>query len=160
MKKMTFNVKNGNVKIDDYPIELSSFEIFTSSEFYKTHPQFTKIGKFYFSKNDIEWEGQNFIVEFRPAIFSFNPSLFLTSKDGDFYQLLKDWDKRASLKNLEEEERRLTEWVQNKFSRNNMGKINKPPYGTKWTYEWGEITVQSNERSFDCGIYIEWNLNL
>ena len=30
MKKMTFNVKNGNVKIDDYPIELSSFEIFTS----------------------------------------------------------------------------------------------------------------------------------
>jgi hypothetical protein len=41
-----------------------------------------------------------------------------------------------------------------------MGKINKPPYGTKWTYEWGEITVQSNERSFDCGIYIEWDLNL
>ncbi|MFB4486288.1 hypothetical protein ACE3IQ_03195 [Enterobacter hormaechei subsp. steigerwaltii] len=156
MKKMTLNFKDGSIKIDGYSIELSSFENFTSSEFYKAHSEFTRIGKFYFAKDDIEWEGQNFIVELRPAVFSFNSSLFLTSKDGDFYQTLKDWELRASLKNLKDEERRLTDWIQNKLSKEKMVKISTPPYGVTWNFEWGELTVQSNERSFDCGIYIEW----
>ena len=115
MKKMTLNFKDGSIKIDGYSIELSSFENFTSSEFYKAHSEFTRIGKFYFAKDDIEWEGQNFIVEFRPAVFSFNSSLFLTSKDGDFYQTLKDWELRASLKNLKDEERRLINFPKRKW---------------------------------------------
>ncbi|MGS6399389.1 hypothetical protein ACVGXU_14130, partial [Enterobacter hormaechei] len=73
-----------------------------------------------------------------------------------FYQTLKDWELRASLKNLKDEERRLTDWIQNKLSKEKMVKISTPPYGVTWNFEWGELTVQSNERSFDCGIYIEW----
>ncbi len=53
MKKMTLDFKDGIVKIDGYTVELSSFENFTSSEFYKTHSEFTRIGKFYFAKDDI-----------------------------------------------------------------------------------------------------------
>ena len=28
----------------------------------------------------------------------------------------------------------------------------------QWRHEWGNIVVQSNEKSFDCGVYIEWNV--
>ncbi len=89
MKKMTLDFKDGIVKIDGYTVELSSFENFTSSEFYKTHSEFTRIGKFYFAKDDIEWEGQNFIVEFRPAVFHSIHLFFLQVKMAIFIKHLK-----------------------------------------------------------------------
>ncbi|WP_320759913.1 hypothetical protein, partial [Enterobacter roggenkampii] len=111
-----------------------------------------------FSIDNIEWKDQTFILELRPSVFSFSPSIFLTSKNGNFYKTLWDWDKRANLRNLSEEEQRLTAWVESEINSRPKLKISTPPYGTQWHHEWGSIIVQSNERSFDCGIYIEWNV--
>ena len=71
---------------------------------------------------------------------------------------LWNWDKRANLRNLSEEEQRLTAWVESEITSRPKIKIRTPPYGTQWHHEWGSIIVQSNEKSFDCGIYIEWNV--
>lgn len=43
-----------------------------------------------------------------------------------------------------------------KYPNNYKGELKDPPYGHVWEFSWGEMTVQSNERSFTCGIYIEW----
>ncbi|MBS2288226.1 hypothetical protein KFZ19_26990, partial [Salmonella enterica subsp. enterica serovar Typhimurium] len=69
-----------------------------------------------------------------------------------------EWDKRASLSNLSDEQQRLTVWVENEITSKPNLKINNPPYGFQWRHEWGNIVVQSNEKSFDCGVYIEWNV--
>lgn len=118
----------------------------------------TKIGSFYFAIDNIKWKDQVFILELRPSAFSFTPSLFLTSKDGSFYKTLNDWDKRASLSNLSDEQQRLTAWVESEITSKPKLKITNPPYGFQWVHEWGSIVVQSNEKSFDCGIYIEWKV--
>ncbi len=91
-------------------------------------------------------------------MFSFSPSIFLTSKTGNFYKTLGDWNKRANLNNLSEEEQRLTAWIENEITSHPKLKIITAPYGIQWDHEWGRIIVQSNEKSFDCGIYIEWNV--
>lgn len=158
MTEMKLDANNGFVTINNHPIELNNIETFKKSKFYKLFSPFTPIGPFYFAIDNIEWKDQMFILELRPAVFSFSPSIFLTSKGGDFYKTLGDWDKRASLHNLSEEQQRLTAWVENEITSISKVKINKPPYGIQWDHEWGRIIVQSNEKSFDCGIYIEWNI--
>lgn len=64
--------------------------------------------------------------------------------------------KRANFNVLIDEEKRLYEWVMKKYPNDYKGELKDPPYGHVWKFSWGEITVQSNERSFTCGIYIEW----
>ncbi|HFR3111041.1 TPA: hypothetical protein ACHVDY_000136 [Enterobacter hormaechei] len=158
MLEMKLDVHTGFVEINNYPIELKDVDTFKNSAFYKFFSPLTTVGPFYFAIDNVKWKDQVFILELRPSAFSFSPSLFLTSKDGSFYKTLEDWDKRASLSNLSDEQQRLTVWVENEITSNPKLKINNPPYGFQWRHEWGNIVVQSNEKSFDCGVYIEWNV--
>lgn len=158
MLEMKLNVHTGLVAINNYPIELKDVDTFKNSAFYKFFSPLAKIGPYYFAIDNIKWKDQIFILELRPSAFSFTPSLFLTSKDGSFYKTLEDWDKRASLSNLSDEQQRLTAWVESEITSKPKLKITTPPYGIQWEHEWGSIVVQSNEKSFDCGIYIEWNV--
>ena len=158
MLEMNFDVNSGFVAINNYPLELKDVETFKNSEFYMLFSPLNTIGSYYFSIDNIDWKDQTFILELRPSVFSFSPCIFLTSKNGNFYKTLWDWDKRANLRNLSEEEQRLTAWVDSEITSHPKLKISTPPYGTQWHHEWGSIIVQSNEKSFDCGIYIEWNV--
>ena len=158
MLEMNFDVNSGFVAINNYPLELKDVETFKNSEFYMLFSPLNTIGSYYFSIDNIDWKDQTFILELRPSVFSFSPCIFLTSKNGNFYKTLWDWDKRANLRNLSEEEQRLTAWVNSEITSRPKLKISAPPYGTQWHHEWGSIIVQSNEKSFDCGIYIEWNV--
>ncbi|MCA2028170.1 hypothetical protein LDK53_19685 [Enterobacter sp. K16B] len=158
MLEMNFDVNSGFVAINNYPLELKDVETFKNSEFYMLFSPLNTIGSYYFSIDNIDWKDQTFILELRPSVFSFSPSIFLTSKNGNFYKTLWDWDKRANLRNLSEEEQRLTAWVESEITSHPKLKISTPPYGTQWHHEWGSIIVQPNEKSFDCGIYIEWNV--
>jgi len=155
MKMMILDEKTGLLTIDGFAIELTSSEAFTSSDFYRVFP-LTKVGQFYFSIDDVLWKGESFILEFRPAIFSFRPCIFLTSKDGDFFKTFTDWNKRADLGGLKKEEERLTSWVGMQLPSIFKNKITILPYGTEWQFDWGSIVVQSNNQSFDCGVYIDW----
>ncbi|HEO9122665.1 TPA: hypothetical protein QIF58_003646, partial [Enterobacter bugandensis] len=156
MLEMNLDVHTGFVAINNYPLELKDVDTFKNSKFYQFFSPLTKIGSFYYSIDNIKWKDQVFILELRPSVFSFSPSIFLTSKDGSFYKTLNDWDKRASLSNLSEERQRLTAWVENEITSKPKLQITSPPYGIQWEHEWGSVVVQSNEKSFDCGIYIEW----
>ncbi len=59
-------------------------------------------------------------------MFSFSPSIFLTSKNGNFYKTLGDWNKRANLSNLSEEEQRLTAWIESEITSHPKLKIITP----------------------------------
>ncbi|ELJ5856461.1 hypothetical protein RS425_004929 [Enterobacter kobei] len=158
MLEMELDVHTGFVAINNYPIELKDVDTFNNSAFYKFFSPLNKIGYLYFAIDNITWKSQIFILELRPSAFSFTPSLFLTSKDGSFYKTLNDWDKRESLSNLSDEQQRLTAWVESEITSKPKLKITNPLYGFQWVHEWGSIVVQSNEKSFDCGFYIKWNV--
>ncbi|NEG56865.1 hypothetical protein [Pantoea agglomerans] len=155
MKKMILE-ENGALLVDGSNIELSSYEKFINSSFFKSSDDLISVGEYYFSAKNIMWHNEPFHVQFRPAIFSINKSVFLISKTGDFYKSLSDWEKRANVKVLKEEEKRMFKWMLNRYPDNYKGELKEPPYGHVWSFEWGEITVQSEEKSFNCGIYIEW----
>lgn len=125
MLEMNLDVHTGFVEINNYPLELKDVDTFKNSEFYKFFSPQTKIGSFYYSIDNIKWKDQIFILELRPSVFSFSPSIFLTSKDGGFYKTLDDWDKRANLSNLSDEQQRLTAWVENEMT--SKLKITTPP---------------------------------
>ena len=112
--------------INNYPLELKDFDTIKNSEFYKFFSPLTKIGSFYYFIDNIKWKDQIFILELRPSVF-FSPSIFLTSKDGSFYKTLDDWDKRASLSNLSDEQQRLTAWIENEITSKPKLKITPPP---------------------------------
>lgn len=126
MLEMKLDVHTGFVAINNYPIELKDVDTFKNSAFYKFFSPLTKIGPFYFAIDNIKWKDQIFILELRPSVFSFTPSLFLTSKDGNFYKTLEDWDKRASLSNLSDEQQRLTAWVESEITSKPKLKITTP----------------------------------
>ncbi|WP_262801529.1 hypothetical protein [Enterobacter quasiroggenkampii] len=88
MLEMKFDVHTGFIAINNYPIELKDFDTFENSAIYKFFSPLTKIGPFYFAIDNIKWKDQVFILELRPSVFSFSPSIFLTSKDGSFIKLL------------------------------------------------------------------------
>ncbi|EPK4277575.1 hypothetical protein QCK02_004508 [Enterobacter mori] len=155
--EMNLDVHTGFVAINNYPLELKGVDTFKNSAFYKFFSPLTSIGPFYFSIDNIKWKDQVFILELRPSVFSFSPSIFLNSNDGSFYKTLDDWGKRANLSNLSDERQHLTAWVENEITSKPKLKITTPPYGIQWEHEWGSIVVQSNEKIFDCGIYIECN---
>lgn len=156
MKIMNLDESSGVLHIDGSEIDLSSYEAFTKSFFFNSVDDLTSVGKYRFFLEDVSWHDEQFTVEFNPAVFSFKALVFLTSKTGDFYKSLSDWEKRANVKALKEEEKRMFEWMLNRYPDNYKGELKDPPYGHVWNFEWGEITVQSEERSFNCGIYIEW----
>jgi len=116
MLEMNLDVHTGFVAINNYPLELKDVNTFKNPAFYKLFSPLTSIGPFYFSIDNIKWKDQVFILELRPSVFSFSPSIFLTSKDGSFYKTLDDWDKRANLSNLSDERQRLTAWVENEIT--------------------------------------------
>lgn len=157
MKIMNLDESNGALHIDGSEIDLSSYEAFTKSLFFNSVDDLKPIGKYRFFSKDVSWHDEPFTVEFNPAVFSFKALVFLTSKTGDFYKSLSDWENRANVKALKEEEKRMFEWMLNRYPNNYKGELKEPPYGHVWSFEWGEITVQSEEKSFNCGIYIEWN---
>lgn len=126
MLEMNLDVHTGFVAINNYPLELKDVDTFKNSKFYKFFSPLTKIGSFYYSIDNIKWKDQVFILELRPSVFSFSPSIFLTSKDGSFYKTLNDWDKRASLSNLSDERQRLTAWVENEITSKPKLKITPP----------------------------------
>ncbi|MEG5900342.1 hypothetical protein [Enterobacter bugandensis] len=126
MLEMKLDVHTGFVAINNYPIELKDVDTFKNSAFYKFFSPLAKIGPFYFAIDNIKWKDQIFILELRPSAFSFTPSLFLTSKDGNFYKTLEDWDKRASLSNLSDEQQRLTAWVESEITSKPKLKITTP----------------------------------
>ncbi|MGC0876612.1 hypothetical protein WKG84_03745 [Pantoea agglomerans] len=156
MKKMILE-ENGALLVDGSNIEISSYERFINSSFFKSSDDLIIVGEYYFSAKNVMWHNEPFHVQFRPAVFSINKSVFLISKTGDFYKSLSDWEKRANVKALKEEEKRMFEWMLNRYPNNYKGELKEPPYGHVWSFEWGEVTVQSEEKSFNCGIYIEWN---
>lgn len=155
MKKMILE-ENGALLVDGSKIELSSYEKFINSSFFKSSDDLVKVGEYYFSTKSVMWHNEPFHVQFRPAIFSVNKSVFLISETGDFYKKINDWEKRADVNVLIAEEKRLHDWMMEEYSGNYKGELKNPPYGHVWGFSWGEITVQSNEKSFTCGIYIEW----
>ncbi|EPA1253702.1 hypothetical protein [Enterobacter bugandensis] len=126
MLEMNLDVHTGFVAINNYPLELKDVDTFKNSKFYQFFSPLTKIGSFYYSIDNIKWKDQVFILELRPSVFSFSPSIFLTSKDGSFYKTLNDWDKRASLSNLSEERQRLTAWVENEITSKPKLQITSP----------------------------------
>lgn len=158
MLEMKLDVHSGCVAINNYPIELKDVDTFKNSAFYRFFSSLTTVGPFYFAIDNIKWKDQVFILELRPSVFSFSPLIFLTSKGGSFYKTLADRDKRASLSNLSDEQQRLISWVENEITSSPKNKINNLPYGFQWNHDWGRIAVQSNEKSFDYGIDIEWNV--
>lgn len=149
--------ENGVLHVDGSKIELSSYEKFINSSFFKSSDDLIRVGEYSFSAKNVIWHDEPFYVQFRPTIFSINKSVFLISKTGDFYKNISDWEKRANVKTLNEEEKRMFEWMLNRYPNHYKGELKDPPYGHVWSFEWGEITVQSEERSFNCGIYIEWS---
>lgn len=155
MKKMILE-ENGALLVDGSKIELSSYEQFINSSFFKSSDDLIHVGEYYFSAKNVMWHNEPFHVQFRPAIYSVNKSVFLISKTGEFYKNINDWEKRANVNVLISEEKRLYEWMMEKYPGNYKGELKDPPYGHVWGFSWGEITVQSNEKSFTCGIYIEW----
>jgi len=156
MKIMNLDESNGALHIDGSEIDLSSYEAFTKSLFFNSVDDLTPAGKYRFFSEDVSWHDEPFTVEFNPAVFSFKSLVFLTSKTGDFYKSLSDWEKRANVKALKEEEKRMFAWMLNRSPNNYKGELKDPPYGHVWDFEWGKVTVQSEERSFNCGIYIVW----
>lgn len=72
-------------------------------------------------------ERSNFHFGTEALSIFFSPSLFLTSKDGNFYKTLEDWDKRTSLSNLLDEQQRLTAWVESEITSKPKHKITTPP---------------------------------
>lgn len=157
MKTMNLEESSGALHIDGNEIDLSSYEAFTKSFFFNSVDDLIPVGKYRFFSKDVSWHDEPFTIEFNPAVFSFKALVFLTSKTGDFYKNLSDWEKRANVKALKEEEKRMFEWMLNKYPNNYKGEIKDSPFGHVWSFEWGAITVQSEERSFNCGIYIEWS---
>lgn len=153
---MNLDESNGALHIDGSEIDLSSYEAFTKSRFFNSVDDLTPAGKYRFFSEDVSWHDEPFTVEFNPAVFSFKSLVFLTSKTGDFYKSLSDWEKRANVKALKEEEKRMFAWMLNRYPNNYKGELKGPPYGHVWDFEWGKVTVQSEERSFNCGIYIVW----
>lgn len=153
---MNLDESNGALHIDGSEIDLSSYEAFTKSFFFNSVDDLTPVGKYRFFSEDVSWHDEPFTVEFNPAVFSFKALVFLTSKTGDFYKSLSDWEKRANVKALKEEEKRMFAWMLNRYPNNYKGELKDPPYGHVWGFEWGKVTVQSEERSFNCGIYIVW----
>lgn len=153
---MNLDESNGALHIDGSEIDLSSYEAFTKSLFFNSVDDLTPVGKYRFFSEDVSWHDEPFTVEFNPAVFSFKSLVFLTSKTGDFYKSLSDWEKRANVKALKEEEKRMFAWMLNRYPNNYKGELKDPPYGHVWGFEWGKVTVQSEERSFNCGIYIVW----
>lgn len=127
MLEMNLDVHTGFVAINNYPLELKDVDTFKNSAFYKFFSPLTKIGYFYYSIDNIKWKDQVFILELRPSVFSFSPSIFLTCKDGFFYKTLDDWDKRANLSNLSDEQQCLTAWVENEITSKPKLKITTPP---------------------------------
>lgn len=156
MKIMNLDESNGALHIDGSEIDLSSYEAFTKSLFFNSVDDLTPVGKYRFFSEDVSWHDEPFTVEFNPAVFSFKSLVFLTSKTGDFYKSLSDWEKRANVKALKEEEKRMFAWMLNRYPNNYKGELKDHPYGHVWGFEWGKVTVQSEERSFNCGIYIVW----
>lgn len=153
MHLMALDKNSGFLTIDDFPVHLLSTDEFVGSDFYKRFSPFRKIGEFIYVLEDVIWNEHCFSVEFRPAIFSFSPCVYLMSQDGAFYSSLTDWNKRADLNLLSEESKTLVSWVENILSLDGRDNI---PSGTRWVLPWGSIAVQSNTRTFDCGIYISW----
>ncbi|WP_337027635.1 hypothetical protein [Pantoea eucalypti] len=158
MKKINLGESNGALLIDGNEIDLSSYSAFTNSSFFKCADDLTPFGKYYFFSKDVLWHNEPFFVEFRPSVFSIKGSVFLTSKTGEFFKNMNDWEKRANLNILKGEESRLFAWVLNRYPSNYKGTIENPPYGDVWSFTWGEITVQSDTNAFECGIYIKWSL--
>ena len=145
MKKMILE-ENGALLVDGSNIEISSYERFINSSFFKSSDDLIIVGKYYFSAKNVMWHNEPFHVQFRPAVFSINKSVFLISKTGDFYKSLSDWEKRANVKALKEEEKRMFAWMLNRYPNNYKGELKDPPYGHVWGFEWGKVTVQSEER--------------
>ncbi|WP_367143908.1 hypothetical protein [Pantoea stewartii] len=157
MKKMTLDVNTGGLRINENEIELESYDSFIKSHFFQLSDDLTCVGKYCFFAKEIIWHNEPFTIEFRPAFFSFKKSVYLISKSGGYFQSLHDWNKKADLNMLKDEEKRLYEWTRNKYPGNYDGEIKNPPYGYVWCFQWGNVAVQSNSNTFECGIYIEWN---
>lgn len=87
MLEMNLDVHTGFVAINNYPLELKDVDTFKNSKFYQFLSPLTKIGSFYYSIDNIKWKDQVFILELRPSVFSFSPSIFLTSKMEVFIKL-------------------------------------------------------------------------
>lgn len=154
---MTLDENTGILRVNENEIELKSYDLFINSHFFQCSKDLTCVGKYCFFAKEIIWHNEPFAIEFRPAVFSFKGSVYLISKSGDYFQNLHDWNKKADLNILKDEEKRLYEWTLNQYPENYDGKIKKPPYGYIWRFQWGNVVVQSNPNTFECGIYIEWN---
>lgn len=87
MKKMILE-ENGALLVDGSKIELSSYEKFINSSFFKSSDDLISVGEYYFSAKNVMWHNEPFHVQFRPAIFSINKSVFLISKAGYFIKTL------------------------------------------------------------------------
>lgn len=156
-EKMTLDVNTGVLRINENKIELESYDSFIKSQFFQSSDDLTRVGKYFFFAREIIWHNESFMIEFRPAFFPLKSSVYLISKSGGYFQRLHDWNKKADLNMLKDEEEMLHEWTRNKYPENYDGKIKNPPYGYLWCFQWGNIAVKSNPNTFECGIYIEWN---
>lgn len=99
----------------------------------------------------------NFFLEIRPSINYSIPSVYMINRDSVFFQSIHQWNTRADINMLKNEEERLIKWVRENIKGGDEYTITQPPYGIEWKYGWGSIAVQSNVQTFDCGIYITWN---
>lgn len=157
MNEMTLHFSSGVLTVNGHAVDVSSFDNFIKSELYNAIPDIKKGGKYLFYICNASWFNNDFFMEIRPGMGVFNGSVYLIDKSGDFFQAFDDWNKRANRKLLENESKRLIYWVRDKQEGGSETKINQPPYGVEWVYDWGKIAVQSNSYTFDCGIYITWN---
>jgi hypothetical protein len=157
MNIITFDFDTGSLFVNKHLLTISSYDSFISSELFVKTREIEKSGAYYFNLPNVEWMGELFFMEIRPSIGHFSPCVFLISRTGFFFNSLSSWEKRADLSGLKNEEERMINWVRSNKENGDERVITQPPYGVQWVYTWGDIAVQSNAQTFDCGIYITWS---
>lgn len=157
MNTMMLDFCTGALSIDSDKVVVASYDRFIQSDFYANNVQLQKWGRFFFNLPAVNWLGGTFYLEIRPSVNNIMPCVYMVNRDGAFFQSIDKWEKHADINTLKNEELRLIKWIREHIKGGSEYTIKTPPYGVEWKFDWGSITVQSHEQTFDCGIYITWN---
>lgn len=155
MNKMKFYFSTGMIEIDNQNLILGNYEEFIGSIFFSMFEKKIKsLGKYYYLLENVEWEKKKFLLEIRPSINNFSPLIYLSRKyERDEMVCLKS---DTDMSHIYNEEIYLIDWLE-KLQGKKGTTFSSNPSGVAWDYPWGSLIVQSNEKSFSCGIYIVWN---
>lgn len=157
MNKIKFDFLTGMVKVDNQNLILGTHEDFIGSVFFSIFEKsLKKLGKYYYFLEDVEWEGEKFLIEIRPSINNFYPLIYFSRKCENGKNKKFGFKGSVNISCMHNEEIYLVDWLE-KLQQKKGTYFSSTPSKTTWNYPWGNIMVQYNDKSFSCGIYIVWD---